>query len=231
MNLYIDESGSINATRNKNFIISVVIPTDTKKLSKVHKRFVSKYMDRLKELDENNKMFTEDGDFKELKGSCFDKEMKLNFLNYFCRNDLLKIRYIILNNEKLDSRFTKNKARTFNYLMKLFLTNTINKKIIKSENIFLQIDERNVKTDSKFSLEDYLNQELVLHSNLVKDVKVEYFDSSNNRLIQIADVFSNIRYSDIVTGGAYKGIIMKLKSEKYILSDFKFPEESFFKKS
>lgn len=55
----------------------------------------------------------------------------------------------------------------------------------------------------KFSLEDYLNQEMVLNLGLIENVKVQYFDSAQNQLIQIADVFSNIMYSNIVTHGVY----------------------------
>lgn len=226
MNVYIDESGSINSNNDKKFIIAIVMPNDVEKLKRVHKRFVSKNLEKLKMLDKNNKMFRKDGTFLELKGSCFDRNMKLEFLKYFCRNDILKVRYIVLNNEKIEEKFTENKARTFNYLMKLFLHNTIYNKMIVDKEIFLHIDERNVKTDSKFSLEDYLNQELKLEKGIVDNVKVEYFDSSQSRLIQIADVFSNIKYSNYLTDGFYSEILCNLEKEGYILKDFKFPKKN-----
>ena len=158
MNLYIDESGSINTSNKKEFIISVIIPKDIDKLKRAYKRFVSKNLVRLKELDKDNKMFRKDGTFLELKGSCFDRDMKLEFLEYFCKNNLFKVRYIVLDNTNIEEKFTENKARTFNYLMKLFLTNTINQKMLNDRDLFLHIDERNIKTNSKFSLEDYLHQ-------------------------------------------------------------------------
>lgn len=224
MNAYIDEFGSINLNNHKNFIIAIVMPTDKEKLKRVYKRFVSKNLVRLKILDKDNKMFRKDGTFLELKGSCFDRKMKLDFLDYFCRNDLFKVRYIVLNNDKLESRFIKNKARTFNYLMKIFLINTIHRKIIVDRELYLHIDERNVKTDSKFSLEDYLNQELLLEANIIKDVIVKYYDSSQSQLIQIADVFANIKYSDYITNNVYKDVLERLEKEGYILEDFKFPQ-------
>ena len=82
MNIYIDESGSVNTKNVFPFVIGTVIPTDVQKLKKVYKRFVSKYYEDLKKLDKDNKMFRKDGSFLELKGACFDKDMKLNFLNY-----------------------------------------------------------------------------------------------------------------------------------------------------
>lgn len=229
MNLYIDESGSINILNKKEFIISIIIPNDIDKLKKVYKRFVSKNLSRLKELDKNNKMFRKDGTFLELKGSCFDKDMKLEFLKYFCKNNLFKVRYIVLDNRMIAEKFTENKARTFNYLMKIFLTNTIKSNIIKERELFLNIDERNIKTNSKFSLEDYLHQELILGSNIIDKVRVEYYDSSQNKLIQIADVFSNIKYSNYLTKNGYQAVLNKYQKEGYIVPDFKFPQDKGFK--
>lgn len=172
-------------------------------------------------------MFNQEGKFIELKGYSMDKPMKLKFINFFCQNNLLEVRYIILDNNLLDERFIKNKARTFNYLLKIFLINSIKKKYIKDKEIFLQINERNVKTDSKYSLEDYLNQELLLNDNLIDNVQVQYFDSSQNCFIQIADVFSNIMYSNLITKGSYQKELQQLKQNGYILPPFIFPQEIF----
>ena len=230
MNLYIDESGSINSKNDKKFIIAILMPTNPERLKRVYKRFVSKNMNRLKALDKDNKMFRKDGSFLELKGSCFDRPMKLDFLKYFCRNNLFKVRYIILNNNEIEERLTRNKARTFNYLMKMFLINSIHKKVITDGELFLHIDERNVKTDSKYSLEDYLNQELLLDANVVQDTVVQYYDSSQNKLIQIADVFANIKYSYYLTNNSYDEVLKKLYDNEYIIDDFCFPRGNNFRK-
>lgn len=230
INMYIDESGSIHPTSqklNRYFVIGIVIPKDLKKLKRVYKTFIRKNIDALKELDVEGKMFNQEGKFIELKGYSMDKPMKLNFINFFCQSNLLEVRYIILDNNLLDERFIKNKARTFNYLLKIFLINSIKKKYIKDKEIFLQIDERNVKTDSKYSLEDYLNQELLLNDNLIDNVQVQYFDSSQNCFIQIADVFSNIMYSNLITKGNYQKELQQLKQNGYILPPFIFPQEIF----
>lgn len=228
INMYIDESGSIHRTSeklNRYFIIGIVIPKNQIKLKRVYKTFIRKNIAKLKILDKENRMFNESGKFIELKGSSMNKLMKLEFINFFCQNNLFEVRYIILDNNELEERFIKNKARTFNYLLKIFLINSIKKKYIKDKEVFLQIDERNVKTDSKFSLEDYLNQELLLSDNLSDNVQVKYYDSSRNCFIQIADVFSNIMYSNLITGGSYKKEIKYLKQNKYILPPFIFPNK------
>lgn len=230
INMYIDESGSIHPTSqklNRYFVIGIVIPKDSKKLKRVYKTFIRKNIDTLRRLDIDGKMFNQEGKFIELKGCSMDKPMKLNFINFFCQNDLLEVRYIILDNNLLDERFIKNKARTFNYLLKIFLINSIKKKYIQDKEIFLQIDERNVKTDSKYSLEDYLNQELLLNDNLADNVQVQYFDSSQNCFIQIADVFSNIMYSNLITKSSYQKELQQLQQDGYILPPFIFPQKIF----
>lgn len=141
------------------------------------------------------------------------------------RNNLLKVGYIILDNSKLQEKFISNKARTFNYLLKLYLINSLQQKYLITRTLFLHIDERNVRTESRFSLEDYLGQELNLNLNLLDDVKVKYYDSADNQLIQIADVFSNIMYSNIVTHGTYKQELQKLRNDKYIFPLFLFPKQ------
>ena len=230
INMYIYESGSIHPTSNnlnRFFIIGIVIPKDSQKLKRIYKIFIRKNIDELRKLDKEGKMFNSNGHFLELKGSSMNKPMKLNFINFFCQNNLFEIRYIILDNNQLEEKFIKNKARTFNYLLKIFLINSIKKKYIEDKQIFLQIDERNVKTDAKYSLEDYLNQELLLNDNLIENIQVKYFDSSQNCFIQIADVFSNIMYSNLITKGSYKKELQQLQQNKYILPPFIFPQKKF----
>lgn len=228
MNLYMDESGSVHSVSsdlNRFFIIGIMMPNDIKKLKRVYKLFVRKNFQKLINLDKQNKMFQKNGKFQELKGCCFDKQMKLEFLKFFCQNQLLKIGYIILDNKQLQAKFIVNKARTFNYLLKLYLTSSLQRKYIFGRQMFLHIDERNVKTDSRFSLEDYLNQEIVLNLDLIDRVHVQYYDSARSQLIQIADVFSNIMYSNIVTQGAYQKELEKLANRGYILPLFRFPKK------
>ena len=54
MNIYVDESGSINnhSSDNKYFVIAMVHVKDKKGLERAYKRFVSSHFKRLKELDQ-----------------------------------------------------------------------------------------------------------------------------------------------------------------------------------
>ena len=236
MNIYIDESGSINNTtssRKPYFVIALVHVTEKNKLQRTYKRFVSSNFERLKELDkdrvdsrgkilrEGGKMF--DGDtFKELKGTQFDPEMKRKFLEFFSRKPYFEVFYIRISNAKITDRFCENTARCFNYTLRLALNYFITNGLLPNEECHLQLDERNEKTETKYFLENYLNTELALGSSCNGPFKVSYFDSSNNHMIQIADVFSNWYYSHLFSD-EYSAEFDKLKEQGIIKFIFEFP--------
>lgn len=53
--------------------------------------------------------------------------------------------------------------------------------------------------------------------------EVKYFDSSDNKLIQVADVFANLFYSHLQTG-AYEEEFSKLEKEGMLKFIFEFPK-------
>lgn len=203
------------------FVICTIRVKDIEKLKRIYKRFVSKYFEQLKKLDDG-KMF--DGNkFKELKGSSFDYEMKKNFVDYFCRGDIFEVYYIKVLNAKVKPKLYKNTARAFNFLYKLKLRFFLKRKHLPNDEYIIQFDNRNQKNDSKNSLEDYLNTELHLNEELTEEIHVKYFNSENNTLIQIADVFSNIFYSYCFHSEKYNSIIKKIKKSKMLKGIFEFP--------
>jgi hypothetical protein len=225
LNIYIDESGSINNTLDKNsdFIITLVVPTNKKQLECTYKRFVSNNHKILKKLDKNNKMFF-NNKFQELKGSQFNKPMKQKFVKFFAKKKHFEIYYIRIENYKLSDDFCKNTARAFNYVIRLALQYLIKNNFLEQDNIHLQLDERNEKTETIHFLENYLNTELSLGGTTKGKFTVNYFDSSNNKFIQIADVFSNLFYSQLHTGG-YGDEIQLLKNNDILKFVFVFPLE------
>lgn len=237
MNIYIDESGSINnhIPNNKYFIIALVRVLDKASLKKAYKRFVSSNHARLQELDhdkihprtgkvikEGGKMF-KDGKFKELKGAQFDKAMKQKFVQFFSQKPSFEVFYIKIANEKLTDNFCENTARVFNYSLKLAIEYFISKGLLPNENCFLQLDERNEKTETKFFLENYLNTELFMNGTATGRFDVKYFDSADNNVIQIADVFANLYYSQMRTGG-YDAEIQILNDAGILKFEFEFPK-------
>lgn len=237
MNIYVDESGSINnhSSDNKYFVIAMVHVKDKKGLERAYKRFVSSHIERLKELDEEKvdsksgkvlksggKMFV-NGKFKELKGAQFDREMKKEFITFFSKRNYFDVYYIEVVNEKLTDKICKNTARVFNYPIKLALSYFIQKGFLPNEDCILQLDERNEKTEAKYFLENYLNTELPLNGIYDGEFQVSYFDSSCNKFIQIADVFANLFYSQLKTNG-YDREFEQLKKDNIIKYIFKFPK-------
>lgn len=220
---------------NRYFIIALVRAINKESLKKAYKRFVSSNFDRLLELDqdklhprtgkvikEGGKMF-KDGKFRELKGSQFDREMKQKFIEFFSRKQSYEIYYIKIANEKLTDSFCENTARVFNYSLKLAIEYFINKKFLPNEDCSLQLDERNEKTEAKYFLENYLNTELSMNGTAAGKFDVGYFDSADNCIIQIADVFANLYYSQMQTGG-YDDEIQKLKEAGILKFEFEFPK-------
>jgi len=225
-NIYIDESGSMThetqIKNNKYFIMALVLVEQPEKLKKIHKRFVQKYSAELKQMDDDNKMF--DGkNFIELKGSAFTPIMKRNFVNFFCKNNYFRILYIQVDNSNVTKNLYRNKARAFNYILKLAVEYLSNRGILTGRNWVFNIDERNVKTDAKYNLQEILCTEFSTGKDIVDEINVKYFNSANNRIIQLADVFSNIFYSNIVTDGAYNDEIKYMAENKYLINTFIFP--------
>ena len=221
-----DESGSINNKLKKNhdFIVALIVPTDKNKLKLVYKRFVSKNFERLKTLDVDHKMFVNDK-FRELKGSMFDYEMKQKFVQFFSKKKHFELFYIRIKNCQLSDSFCENTARSFNYALRLALQYFISKDYLLQGNYTLQLDERNESTRTKFFLEDYLNTELTLGGINSEEFKVLYFDSEDNINIQIADVFANLFYSQIMTNN-YSNEIDLLRDSDILKFIFEFPLKS-----
>ncbi len=221
MYIYIDESGTINKNLNFKFIVCLLQvdnTSDRDKLKKSYKRFVQKYYKKLKACDEDNKMFKL-GKFSELKASSFSQELKKDFLNFFSSNQYFKLNYVVVDNNELQNNFL-NASRSFNYCVKNCLNEIINSEtLIINSKIVVQLDERNEKADTRYFLKEYLNVELGIKSNFQDPFEIGYFDSSNNALIQLADVFSNIYYSNEINGN-YKKELQCYKNKIKIVHKF-----------
>lgn len=225
--LYIDESGTMTTTYHTThpyFIISIVRAINADKLRRTYQRFVSSHMEILRKSDSKGLMF-KDSKFIELKGSCLTPDLKRSFVQHFCRNHYFELFFIVVDNSRIKDKFYENTARAFNYLIRLSLEYYINHNFISNSHIYLQLDERNERTETKHFLENYLRTELGLRNIIKDDCLVQYYDSSNNKIIQIADVFSNLYFSELKTN-AYSKEFNYMKTEGYIKHVFHFPNNS-----
>ena len=233
----IDESGSINNSLynpRSCFVIALVREKNKKCLQRRYRNFVKNNMSRLRELDlpllkdgkvvkEGGKMFL-DGNFHELKGSQFDANMKRLFADTMAKDAPLELFYICLKNPYLTDAFCQNTARAFNYAIKLNFEYLFNSGLLpKDEDYVINIDERNERTGARNMLEEYLNTEFSTGGVCSGSFKVQYYDSANNKAVQIADVFSNLYYSNVITGGAYETVIESLRERGIIKNEFIFP--------
>lgn len=226
-NVYIDESGSITneyADRYPFFVIAALHVFNKPVLKKAFKRFISSNYDELKKTDRQKKMFDSAGNFSELKGCCMTPKMKEKFLNFFSRKPLFEVFYIKLDNHRLSEKLSTNKARCFNYLLKTAFTYFITHGILPKDTYAFHIDERNIRTDAKFTLEDYLNTELLFNGVMADTIAVEYLDSCKNEMIQVADVFANIYYSYLMRGN-YQNNLESMRKQNMIREIFVFPKE------
>lgn len=224
-NLYIDESGSMTSSysaKHHYFVISIVRVLDKCDLKRSIKRFVHSHWNELKLSDKNNKMFSAEK-FLELKGSAMSMTLKKTFAQYLAQKKSFEVFYILLDNRAVDDELYKNTARAFNFMIKKALTYFIHKKYLKKkEDIIIQIDERNERPEAKLHLQEYLNTELQLGEKLTGEIVVEYFDSCNNSLIQLADFFANLMFSNLETGN-YNAEFDVLKDKGFIKNIFRFP--------
>ena len=229
INFYIDESGSMTtnySNQNPWFIISIVRVNAPKKLNRLFKYFIKKNYKELMNCPKAERMF-KNNKFLELKGSALTGKLKQKFVQFFTETpNIFELFIIKVDNKLVDDNFYKNTARAFNYLLKIAFQYYIHNDFIPANSyINLEIDERNQSTESKSSLEDYLDTQLRLDEKLIEDVKVKYFDSANNNLIQIADVFANLEYSQMFNSTFAKEF--KIMKEKGILKNiFIFPKKN-----
>lgn len=225
---YVDESGSMTKNGlkylcNQYFVICIVHVKEEKMLKRAYRRFISSNIKYLKKDDKSHNMFYKTGKFKELKGAFMSIESKRRFVKYFCRYHYLELYYICSSNQLANSSFYSNKARAFNYLIRLCMEhNTLNNNLKKDYNLF-HIDERNVSTKTVATLEEYLCIELVTVKRLQLGFSVIYHQSEVKELIQIADVFSNLYYSYIVKGRLFDEEINYMRNNNYIKNEFYFP--------
>ena len=224
MYIYIDESGSINNNLTTDFIITLVA-TDQKRILKTsYKRFVSTNLEQLRTVDTRGQMFL-DNKFKELKGVAFTPDLKVKFVEHFVKKDNFKLFYIHIHNSQLTDVFCSNTARVFNYTLRKALEVFINRGLLPSEEHSIVIDERNLRTDSKHFLEEYLISELVLGGINNGNIRITYVDSSKNQLVQIADVFSNLKFSRVASGDVNYGLEFQKLENSNLKMTFNFPKQ------
>lgn len=228
INIAIDESGSMTtqyASGNGYFVIALVIVKDDNKktLKRYFRKFIHLNTEELKGFDKDSKMFI-NNKFHELKGNLLTPDFKKRFIEYMTYNQLFNVIFIKVDNKRIyDDSLYKNTARAFNYLISLCLESNLKNGRLPKDDYFLQIDQRNTKTEAIRALEEHLSINLEIMMKLTKSVKVEYFESYNNILVQIADSMANMYFSYLHSRKRYSSVINELRRNNTIIQEFNFP--------
>ena len=196
--VFVDESGTIGKGIIKEddfFIITLLFvkDEDVNHIKKVFKK------ERLKIVNKKEVLKQQLKNNKEVKGSELSETEKRKIYEKIIEKcgDKFEIAVIVMNNKKATVKFRSNSSRAFNYLIKIFLEKHFKKrsKFKKVNQVSFIIDERNVATESKYTLQEYLNTELNLMETFSeKDITVHYYDSKKYLLLQLAEFISNTFY-------------------------------------
>lgn len=194
ISVFVDESGIVKKgpLEEKDFFVIALIFTDNEKfLNKVFKK------KRLKMLTEKERTVL--STTKEIKGSAISESRKGKLYSALvekCGNNL-EVGIIVLDLQRADERLKSVSSRAFNFLIARYLSKLYkaHSRFSGAANIAFYVDERNVATGAKFTLEEYLNTEYNIEDPICEgDISVHYLDSKNRNLIQLTDFIANTFY-------------------------------------
>lgn len=190
MNLYIDESGTINKNKikkSKFFIIGGLDTDDPYHVIRQFKRAKKDFIIKNPNCGLNIK--------DEIKGSEMPFGMKKMIFERIKKNTDAKFHFIMIDNHNVYPNLLEQPSLTFNYMISVGINSLNRKRLINNyEQLFMLIDERNQAVNSLNSLEEYLRIEFTIKTDMFDKVKVRYKDSKNKDLIQLADIFCNTVY-------------------------------------
>lgn len=179
--IYIDESGTLGSARNERyFVICALITNDFQgtSLSTAINHFIKYKYFNIKTT--------------ELHASQMSFDEKVNFFEHI-GGISFEIAYIVLDKEGMNKNLFKNQNPLFNYMIFLLLEGYI--KDSRNINLYITVDDRNIRISSEKSLEEYLITECIKYKLYLKNVYIKYDDSIKNNNLQGVDMFANAIYA------------------------------------
>ncbi len=180
--IYIDESGSMGLNGKEPYFIICALLLHQNQMKAI-KNVVKRTFQQIYENMENKELHANEMTFKE----------KTVFFNYLNNTDF-KICYLSINKDKVNNIFFRKKHLYFNYMIYLTLENVMKNCIDKE--IYIIVDNRNIKITAEDSLNDYLNIELIKNKLYDKNIHLKYSDSKENRYLQVVDLLANAIYAN-----------------------------------
>ena len=194
LTVFVDESGSIKKgplVREDYFVIALIFTDNERFLNKVFKK------KRFQILNQEEREIL--SKTKEVKGSDISDNRKKDIYSALVEKcgENLEVGIIVLDLKRADDRLKQVSSRAFNFLIARYLAKSYkpHSKFNTAHAISFFVDERNVATGAKFTLEEYLNTEYNIEDPICEgDISVHYLDSKNRYLIQLADFIANTFY-------------------------------------
>lgn len=195
--IYIDESGTMNFRKNERYFIVCAL---------VVSEFQGKGVGRVVKdmIHEKSKTHT----IQELHGSQMSVEDKVAFFSHM-KSQEYNLRYLVLDKYSISKDIFKNTNACFNYIIYLLISDLIVDNIVVT--LYITVDNRNIKTGSEGSLQEYLYIELIKRGFYNRNIHVKYADSIKNKNLQAVDLFVNAMY---IKYNHNKDILYNLFSEK-----------------
>jgi len=194
-----DESGNLGGGRGRYFVIVALQTTNPKRLKNIVQRFTLKQS------------------LSEIKGTELSVTQRQDLINELNQKNDYEVSYIILDKVHFQRKDLLGKNILFNYLS-AFVCEDIFK--ASTENILLCFDNRTVKTTSKHALPEYLGTKCI-EWDVKNQLNVQFYESQNHRLIQIADLLSNTIYQ------SYNNSTKHFYNQINIKKSIKFPYQHF----
>lgn len=198
LSVFIDESGSITKTdvsHNKYFIIAILFTRNSRQLKTQFRRGISDLIKR----EKYKNILSENGEIKGSEVSETKKKPIYDLILDKCK-DMFELGIIVLDNTYTTEEFIKNHARTFNFILQLYLDNlyrSASKYANDTRDMYIIIDEQNIATDAKYTLDEYLEQHFTIFNPLCHHFDVKYANSKNHALLQFIDFVSNTFYRNL----------------------------------
>ena len=179
--IYIDESGTLWSQKNERYFVLCALITDDFQgisLSNSINHFIKYKYSNIKTT--------------ELHASQMSFQEKVDFFVHV-RDIPFKIAYVVLDKNNIDQNLFKNNNSLFNYMIFLLLEEYIKDSYVI--NLYITVDNRNIRITSEKSLEEYLIIECIKNKSFVKNIYIKYDDSRKNNNLQGVDMFANAIYT------------------------------------
>ncbi len=199
--IYVDESGDLGENGERFFVIALIVAKKQNRIKNIVKHFCAK------------------SNIPEIKASKLSFPQKQDIINKLNIFDDHRISYIVVDKKHINNtKLFEDKNLIYNYIFQHLI-----KPIIKNDSTDLEIilDNHSIKVKSINSLSEYIKIKAYAEWGVTRNIYMQYMDSRQCKMLQIADVAANCIYGRYVYGK--DNLYNLLKIEKSI----KFPRDKF----